>query len=728
MAANNRTTATIATSSSSPPSLLTSTHLIKLTKDILKIGQKLENTIKEQDHQETITYASEAADKLIPLIQLILCDTRAHAYSMQGQFEQAIQDTQRMIGLSPTLAAGYLRKATVFSMYGKQIQAIEAYDEGIQSTSCLSSSYNTPETIQSLSMGREKAVATNEKCIDFFPLLAVEIADNIVSRLSQTARLTCLTLSKGWLKKMKECRDGWQSLYIDNNRDDIKLLFLLPHISYYTKYLVIDTSYGTSVNPLYLKYMRDGKFSKIESIKLTALTTNNFQPYSGMLIVALWQTRQTLTTLDLDMGNNNPNAPTLADILSICIYLTDLVYSNSSTTGTSSLIGDLTTIKDNNTLVSLQLKLQVINKAPIKALIERCLKLRRLVMNGCDETALEILDTHSEKLEIIGFNSDVSVPQLQKTTIHNNNKLQLFYIDITHGANMAIHVSQTLNIMYKSQATLETVYVSSQNFRTSRHYPYHQLSSPLLSFKRLKKMTFCSFNSQLEDILLTAIAKSSCFTELSMINMEDISKFVNISINIPPLSKLRLCQNDVSSNGNSCYYGRTNEHNYYSTDGQYRTSKQYVHLSRLFQYYARKSTWQNSLESIIFDSCYGMKGDVLLALSEIKTLHEITLHNLHHINTTDIIGVITSLAKQLTFVDFLGMQVITNSVLTTLGGCYNLNCVKLKSLSSITSQGIRDLVDSLKHHALKNLNIVECTQIGHETITYANRQISCIQK
>ena len=84
-----------------------------------------------------------------------------------------------------------------------------------------------------------------------------------------------------------------------------------------------------------------------------------------MLIVALWQTRQTLTTLDLDMGNTNANAPTLADILSICIYLTDLVYSNSSTTSTSSLIGDLTTIKDNNALISLQLELQVINKAPL---------------------------------------------------------------------------------------------------------------------------------------------------------------------------------------------------------------------------------------------------------------------------------------------------------------------------------------------------------------------------
>ncbi|KAG2221703.1 hypothetical protein INT45_002741 [Circinella minor] len=713
MVDNSRTTTTTTLSSSSPSSSLTSTQLIKLTKDVLKIEQKLKNTIKNQDYQETITYASEVADKLIPLIQLILYDTRAHAYSMQGQFEQAIQDTQRMIGQSPTVAAGYLRKATVFSMYGKQIQAIEAYDEGIQR--------------------REKAVATNEKCVDFFPLLAVEIADNIVSRLSQATRLTCLTLSKEWLKKMKECRDGWQSLYIDNNRDDIKLLSLLPHISYYTRYLVIDTSYGTTVNPLYLTYMRNERFSKIESIKITALTTNNFQPYSGMLIVALWQTRQTLTTLDLDMGNTNANAPTLADILSICIYLTNLVYLNHSTTSTSSLMGDLTTIKDHKTLVNLQLKLEVISKASLQALIARCLNLRRLVMNGCDGTALEIMNTHSEKLEIIGFNSNVPVPQLQRATIHDNNKnkteLRSFYIDITCGANMSLQISQMLNIMHKSQATLETVYISAQNYYTARNYIYFQLSPPSLSFKRLKNMTFCPFHSESENILLTAVAKSPCFTELSTINMENVDKFVNISINIPPLLKLRICQNDVSSNRDPYYHGRAREDRYYSINRDYRTAKQYAYLSRLFQHYARISTCQNSLESIIFDNCFGMKGDVLLALSGIKTLHEITLHSLHHIDTTHIISVITSLAKQLTFVDFLGMDSITNSILATLSGSHNLNYVKLESLSSITSQGIRDLVDSLKHRgALKNLTIVKCDQISHETITYASQQISCIQK
>lgn len=31
-------------------------------------------------------------------------------------------------------AYGYLRKGDVFSMYGKQLQDIEAYDEGLQNT------------------------------------------------------------------------------------------------------------------------------------------------------------------------------------------------------------------------------------------------------------------------------------------------------------------------------------------------------------------------------------------------------------------------------------------------------------------------------------------------------------------------------------------------------------------------------------------------------------------
>ena len=441
--------------------------------------------------------------------------------------------------------------------------------------------------------------------------------------------------------------------------------------------------------------------------------TKEFQPYSGMLMVALWQTRQRLTNLSLDMGNTNANVFTLSDILSICTHLTDFVYLNSSTNNTVSLMGDFTMIKEHNALVSLQLQLQVINETSLRVLMERCPKLQRLVMDGCDVTALNVLVAYSDRLEIIGFNSDVPVPQLQrKPTDDNktcNTALRSLYIVIPCHNNEISFVSHMLNIMQKNQITLETVYVFAQGDNPAGRNMNLQLSNPSLSFEHLKSMTFASFHPEVENILRQSITKSTCFTELCIPNIANISKLVDASITMPPLSKLRINQNDVihERQRDYHYYGRDQVY-YYTTTGERRQKKNYADLSRLFQYYAKISAYKNSLQSIILQYCYGMRGDVLSDLARIKTLHEITLRNLHFITTPEFISVITSLADQLTFVDLLGMDPINDSILATLGGCHNLNYVKLESLKSITSQGVCDLVDSLKHNALKNLNIIKC--------------------
>ena len=54
-----------------------------------------------------------------------------YAYSMQGQPDTGIADAHRTIRQASMLADGYLRKVNVFTMYGKQLQAVEGYDEGL---------------------------------------------------------------------------------------------------------------------------------------------------------------------------------------------------------------------------------------------------------------------------------------------------------------------------------------------------------------------------------------------------------------------------------------------------------------------------------------------------------------------------------------------------------------------------------------------------------------------
>ena len=235
-----------------------------------EIEQNLNTAADSSDYIKTINYTTLGVDQLLPQLLTIFLDARSHAYSMQGRPDSAIADAHRLIGHSSTPADGHLRKANVFIMYGRQLQAIEACDEGLQNTV---PGKKQQGDVQQLQKEREMAIKCNEKQIDFVAKLPIEIVnDAIIPLLSQSAKTACLTVSKSWRNIVVDCSSVWETLPVDDNDQETICNFsLIPYIGRHIKSLKIKTQIS-AVHKAFFQFMKSGYFNRIESLKVTGTT------------------------------------------------------------------------------------------------------------------------------------------------------------------------------------------------------------------------------------------------------------------------------------------------------------------------------------------------------------------------------------------------------------------------------------------------------------------------
>ena len=116
--------------------------------------------------------------------------------------------------------------------------------------------------------------------------------------------------------------------------------------------------------------------------------------------IAFWQTRQTLTTLDFDFGDNT-NLMKLADLIMTCTSLTKLSFT--TTQPLAQLIGNFSVIRQHGTLIDLQIKAKLITGQDIEPMLKQCQRLRRFIMNTCDETVFDVIIRQADNLEILGY-------------------------------------------------------------------------------------------------------------------------------------------------------------------------------------------------------------------------------------------------------------------------------------------------------------------------------------
>ena len=190
---------------------------------------------------------------------------------MKGQPELAIADAQRTIDCLSTSAEGYLRKANILTMYGKQAQAIEAYKEGLRNTE---TEKERQISIQQMEKGLTESIKQNEIRVDFISKLPIDVVkDAIIPLFAPSANATCLAVSKVWRKIFVDCPGIWESLLAaDDDQNTIRLFNMIPSAGRYVKYLTINT-HVSAVHTACFRFMKNGHLSRIESFKMKKGTT-----------------------------------------------------------------------------------------------------------------------------------------------------------------------------------------------------------------------------------------------------------------------------------------------------------------------------------------------------------------------------------------------------------------------------------------------------------------------
>ena len=190
---------------------VSSLELINLTL-FGQIIQQIQNTIIESKYHQLIHDASAAIDQVLRTELLVLLDIRCNAYALQGHFELACIDAQQMIKCAPQLAAGYVRQGAIFSMYGYQKRAIEMYEQGLQHVATISNNGNDNNNTEDqrdvqhsnteqLNHGKKEARAINNRKVDYFAQLSVEVTNIIIPLLEKNAKAACFSVSKTWREK-----------------------------------------------------------------------------------------------------------------------------------------------------------------------------------------------------------------------------------------------------------------------------------------------------------------------------------------------------------------------------------------------------------------------------------------------------------------------------------------------------------------------------------------------
>ena len=194
-------------------------------------------------------------------------DTQLQTYLKQGSPDRALTHAEQMTNQLPRSAAGFIRKAEIYLMYGYKKKALTAYDDGLKS---VTNSFD----IQQLLIAREKTMMEiyNAKCIDFMAYLPMEIVNQIISRLSKASKAECLSVSKTWRARSIASPDAWRYLSIDSNIVNIQLASVLRHVAPHVRYFTVK-NVPDSVHRKYLENIPSGYFKRIESLEIAGMVS-----------------------------------------------------------------------------------------------------------------------------------------------------------------------------------------------------------------------------------------------------------------------------------------------------------------------------------------------------------------------------------------------------------------------------------------------------------------------
>ncbi|KAI9245518.1 hypothetical protein BDA99DRAFT_543615 [Phascolomyces articulosus] len=136
------------------------------------------DTRHSSSHDEQVILQSTAALEFLEEAKCALLVARARARGNQGRLSEAVSDALEAINHHPTSAEGYLTAGKLYSMQGKQQEAVDIFERGLCKV--------LPAECPPLYDGREKAKSLLERRVDFVATLPAEITAAIFERLNDS--------------------------------------------------------------------------------------------------------------------------------------------------------------------------------------------------------------------------------------------------------------------------------------------------------------------------------------------------------------------------------------------------------------------------------------------------------------------------------------------------------------------------------------------------------------
>ncbi|CDH57710.1 predicted protein [Lichtheimia corymbifera JMRC:FSU:9682] len=216
-------------------------------------------------------------------------DRRAIGLTKCLNFESALRDAKLMQQLSPSSALGYLRAAEVYSQQGKQRQALDICNDGINKVDSKDTHY------ASLVQLKMDATQRGNTRMDFVSQLPIDIVittlipmimeDNLVKTSKPCAYLQ---VSNVWSDRIIQCFNGLR--FEVDELDDMSQAI---QFSQHTKSLHIQQ--GSEGN-WHCDLIRDNSFSSLEELRIYCFAIYDI----GNLVSALKSVSSTLTHLEVD--------------------------------------------------------------------------------------------------------------------------------------------------------------------------------------------------------------------------------------------------------------------------------------------------------------------------------------------------------------------------------------------------------------------------------------------
>ncbi|KAI9491308.1 hypothetical protein BDB00DRAFT_833961 [Zychaea mexicana] len=620
------------------------------------------NKVKNTSHQETsndyakvISEASSAINRLFELDYVELLDKRANARAMTSQFALAIKDALHIIKYASRSSRGYIRAGETYAMQGKQAEAADIYSKGLAKVSKKDPNY------AKMVQGEETARLRHEQCIDMIARMPLEIAFNIFERLPIMSKGACLCVSKVWRDRLIKCRAAWNFLTASGGHEDMAVCHSVASIGKHVKSLTLACK-NKALRSLYLNHMKMGHFSQISHLTLTKEMT--YTVNRELTGIALWQMRSTLTRLDVDYSDCQI-VLSLSAILVSAPNLIWLYYKMNAPFRKA--VGDTTALIDPHPLKQLRLETQITRGEEIAAALTNCPQLRSLTLLNCEPAVLDTVVTCCPQIEYFGYNTDVHYTQLSQKDAERPDSTGLRLLEI----GTAVHVAQVLPFFTRHSETLRSAYLRLNDLTEEELTLLDSWTQPTM---KALSMIYCHFGEGTETVIARLLRNCPELQNAYFDYLEDIDVITRELAMADNLKKL--------------YFG--------NVDRPMENELQY-----LFDKHVLLGA-ESKLTHLRFFNTTTLSDAVINGLRCFQKLNTLELRQCYDVSDKALATALLELTS-LKEVKFHRVAAVNDQVILSLG---SVETVRLLSLTSISDDALRKLIDDSKH--LQVLEVRNC--------------------